>query len=131
MQSKVSYRRLISSHLREDKRLHAEPVAKKRIYRNDSYEILLYVYACLRSSGPRTDLVVGVVRYVEESLELFVKLETYRASRHPEEHITALVESYHSGGKKPLQLVREAKAWCNVPLTNTDVALLSEIGIAA
>lgn len=127
---KNAYRRVISSHLREDTRIEKEPLAQKRIYRDDAYEILLLVYPPYERE-PKSDLVVGVVRYLEERLELFVKLEVYRASKHPEKHIEALVKRYHTSGTDPLQLIRDAKIWCNIPLTHRDLNNLFEAGLSA
>jgi hypothetical protein len=123
---------IISSYLSEDKRILKPPVAKKRIFESEFYEIQLAVYAGIpKQAAYIRDLGTALVCYKREKIQLLVRIATYARVADPAEHIERQVQEYNDAGKSPLELVRQAKEWCNLPLTHNDLWILNQAGIVA
>jgi hypothetical protein len=123
---------IISSYLSEDKRVLRPPVAKKRIYESEFYEIQLSVYAGIpKQAAYARDMVTALVFYKREKIQLLVRIATYDRQADPSKHIENQVAQYNHAGKSPLELIRQAKEWCNLPLTHNDLWILNEAGLAA
>lgn len=123
----------LGSHLNEDKRVTNKPVAKRKIYADDRYEVLLYIYQRVpgEPAFSDTDLLAALITYKEDRLRLLVKLQTLDAQGNYEKAFHDYVAKLNAEGTSPLRLIRSAKSWCGIPLTQNDMVVLLDAGLDA
>lgn len=121
---------ILGSYLFEDERIHDEAALKKRIFSNEMYEIKIYVFKGHQKTAKfRTDLVAALIDFKEEDVMLLVKLATYPHVNDPQTLVERVVAEMEHQGKTPFTMIRDAKKWCKVPLTEHDFAFLSNAGV--
>ncbi|MGZ3686932.1 MAG: hypothetical protein ACXWPM_09700 [Bdellovibrionota bacterium] len=120
------FRDIVTSHLKEDARINASVLGVRRIFRDAHYEIFICVYSGLMGSKSlHQDLVACLAVFKEENLRVLFKLwaEEIRGDRNA--YIEKAVEALEAQGRSPRQMLRDAKSWCRIPLTNRDQTELS------
>lgn len=121
---------IISSHLREDLRVKQEPRLSRRIYNDKRYEVFLRIYPELPKTHPFFNtLATCLVVYKEEDMGILLKLWAEEVVEDSEAYFRQIVEKLEAQGKGPFQFIRDAKQYCNIPLTDADQRFLEESGI--
>lgn len=122
--------RIISAHLREDGRLKPEPFGQKCIYRDDQFEVSIFVYQGIKGhSVIHQDLVCMLCTYVESELEILWKFShTPKAMDLPAIY-KFVVEKLEEEQKTPFHILRDAKSWCNIPFTEEEMSTFTKAGI--
>ncbi|MBY0472615.1 hypothetical protein K2X30_15730 [bacterium] len=128
--SQANFRDILGAHLREDKRVTYAPIAKRQFFTSPMYDVYLYVYPGLPHEPPsRTDLVTALIVYKDEMIRIMVKLLAVDIQGSRDDYLDGYISKLQFEGKSPLHMVRDAKVWCSVPLTQRDVTALLSAGI--
>ncbi|MGZ3700007.1 MAG: hypothetical protein ACXVCH_18085, partial [Bdellovibrionota bacterium] len=91
------------------------------VFSDKNYEIRILVYPRTAPVSPfDQELVVFSVDYKTESLRLILKLFPMDARKDPESAILKAVAKFEEEEKTPYHLIRDAKDWCGIPLTELD-----------
>jgi hypothetical protein len=121
----MTYRDVITSHLKEDTRILTSMLAVRRVYSSFLHDVFLCVYSGLmgsRSLGD--DLITCLVVFKDEKLRIMIKLWTAEIRGDRNVYLAAAVERLKSEGKGPLHLVRDSKLWTRQEFTLRDRAAL-------
>lgn len=125
-----SYRDLVTSHLREDTRIRASVLANRRVYTSELYEVYLCIYSGLvGSKALGEDLVTCLVVFKQERIRLMFRLWTAEIRGSRSQYIEKAVERLTQEGTSPLHLVRDAKEWGKLPLTEQDHEAFRNAGL--
>jgi hypothetical protein len=118
-------RTVYTSHLKGDQRIQQAPQGEKRIFKDANYEIRMLIYPAPHTErGPQEALVAIAVTYLQEDLQVVAKLWSHRITGDLEEYFKDSVRNLEKKGQNPVQMIGQAKKWCEIPLTPADVAYL-------
>jgi hypothetical protein len=124
------YRDVVTSHLREEPRIRASVLSRRRVFRHAFYDVYFCVYSgLLRSVSHSADLVTCMVVYRREALRVMFKLWAEDAKGDRSDFPATAIDRLRAQGQGPMQLVRDAKYWCGLPFTSDDTAALRMAGI--
>lgn len=118
-----NFRDLVTSHLKEDTRIHASVLAMRRVFEHPMYSVYICVYSGLVDSiSLADDLVTCLVVFKEERLRIMFKMWTMRIEGDPIHYIQEVLKILQSQGKNPMHLIQDAKTWGHVDFTIKDRA---------
>ena len=115
-------RDILGSHLLEDKRVELSPIARKKIYSDNAYEVHLCLYPGIEGHKVWSQrLLTGLYVYKSEALRIMLKVHLVENDDSAEDIFKEAVSKYEAEEKTPIDMIRSAKKWCNVPFTEADL----------
>lgn len=128
--SPSSYRDVVTSYLKEDTRILASVLAQRCVYRSPTHQIYLCIYSGLvNTAWLSDDLLTCLVVFRSEGLRIMFKLWPASIQGSRDQYFEKAVEQLAAQGRSPYHLIRDAKNWCHVPLTQAEQEELRELGI--
>ncbi len=116
------FKDILGSHLLEDKRVELSPIARKKIYSDGAYEVHLCLYPGIDGHKIWSQrLLAALYIYKQEALRIMLKVHLVEGEDSPEEIFKDAVSKFEAEEKTPIDMIRSAKKWCNVPFTDADL----------
>jgi hypothetical protein len=122
--------RIVSAHLKEDRRLKTEPVGVKRIYDDEQFSLHVQVFSGIPNDKVQhQELICLLSFYKEEQIEILSKFMVTPKPMTVDQIFPYVVERLEEEEKTPLQILRDSKRWCNLPFTQKEMAAFTNAGI--
>lgn len=121
---------IVGGHLKEDFRIQGQVQARKKVFDTELYSIELCIYPGLPNDSVRhQDLMTVVYKFKEESIRIMLKQVELKPGLDAEGEFKKMVDKWAAEEKSPLMLLRDAKRWADLPLTEADMDAFTQAGL--